>query len=283
MPARRETNKDGFDRSHLNIDLQLRYGTLHRDYIAHCFRWTYAVKHFKTNSHLRKQDRNILDIGCGRDVPLFVAMAANQGDFNHYYGVDLGKIEYPKNREGSKLQRTILENTNILDLSTKELPDVNAVVSFEVFEHMPARYVSKVINHSIDISSNKAEFIFSTPCWDPKVGAAKNHPNEMTREAFGYLLEECGLEIVKNFGTFASLKDYKHHLTEEELSVFSKMAEYYDVTMLSTMLAPLYPQYSRNNLWVLRKADNFSTRYFPNKPETQWASGPDWKGLLCTY
>ena len=58
------------------------------------------------------------------------------------------------------------------------------------------------------------------------------------------------------------------------------MAEYYDVTMLSLMMAPLYPQYSRNNIWVLRKRNQADNRMFPNIPENQWASGEDWKDLL---
>ena len=57
---------------------------------------------------------------------------------------------------------------------------------------------------------------FSTPCYDEKVGAAKNHVNEMTYECFGSLLEEMGYKIHNHWGTFASIKDYKDLGIERE-------------------------------------------------------------------
>ena len=114
----------------------------------------------------------------------------------------------------------MVPNTNFLELKKEDLMPITSAVSFEVFEHMNASYVKQFLKHAHEITTKNAEFLFSTPVWDPKVGAAKNHLNEMTREAFGYLLEKSGYTIVKNFGTFASIKDYKNKLTEAEKRCF---------------------------------------------------------------
>ena len=122
----------------------------------------------------------------------------------------------------------------------------------------------------------------STPCYDADVGAAANHVNEMTYLAFGALLEDIGWQIKGHWGTFASMRDYKDELPQEEKKVFDKMRDYYDSNYLATIFAPLYPQYSRNCLWELTWKPGAS-RQFPDlrDVEGRWGSSEKWRELLA--
>ena len=48
----------------------------------------------------------------------------------------------------------------------------------------------------------------------------------------------------------------------------------------AVIFAPLFPEHSRNNTWILRKRKPEDERLFPNKPAERWASGDDWEELL---
>ena len=54
------------DNTHLSIDQAEERGFIHRDYIAHCLRWTHVAKYLHLKSRYKKA--SILDIGCGKDM-----------------------------------------------------------------------------------------------------------------------------------------------------------------------------------------------------------------------
>jgi len=95
-----------------------------------------------------------------------------------------------------------------------------------------------------------------TPVYDSRVGAADNHiiegeVGEMSRAAVRNMLEDK-FEIIGNWGTFASVKDYKDLMTPEEKVMYDRLHAYYDADIISVLFAPLHPEASRNNIWEVR-------------------------------
>ena len=129
----------------------------------------------------------------------------------------------------------------------------NVITNFEVLEHVPQDYASKMLQHMYDISTHNAYLIMSTPVYYEKYGMAKNHINEMTRETTQKLLHDAGWNIKENFGTFSGKPELYDNMQPEHKRTWDALAKYYSIPVLSTILAPLYPEYSRNNLWVCTK------------------------------
>ena len=61
--------------------IALPRGQIHRDYIAHCLRWSYVLKQVKIGM-------NIIDVGCG-SFPLLKALYSNKLKPSLYVGVDI--------------------------------------------------------------------------------------------------------------------------------------------------------------------------------------------------
>ena len=105
--------------------------------------------------------------------------------------------------------------------------------------------------------NKKTILLLSTPCFDSRVGAAKNHIiddkiMEFEYSEFKNLLQKYFI-IEDVFGTFASQKDYKTHIVGTPYEkIFNRLHQYYDSNILSVFFAPLFPQYSRNCLWRLK-------------------------------
>jgi hypothetical protein len=91
----------------------------------------------------------------------------------------------------------------------------------------------------------------STPVFDGK--AAVNHLHEYTIPELQRLVESTGWEVEKRWGTFANLPAIKKVARQDELDVMERIGLYYNPEVQSILLAPLYPDQSRNNLWVLRR------------------------------
>ena len=249
---------EAFDRTDLSIENAYNTGVLHRDYIAHCMRWTFVLDWLaKSDPKYGKGGRynnvRVFDAGCGKDLMLYKTLCSNKyGKIPHYTGVDINKLEMPAKFANRKLDYTLLSETDIL--SVEEI-DAELITSFEVLEHVPFEYCQEVVKHLYDRSPDNATFIVSTPVYDEKVGMAANHINEMTRDTFRTVLEDAGWTIKENYGTFASQKDYKPHMSHEHLQVFEELSVYYSAHYLATIFAPLYPEYARNNLWVCEKGN----------------------------
>lgn len=269
-----------FDKTHLSISSGLRTGMIHRDYIAHCFRWEFAAKFSRYRSEPFPKNPTILDIGCGKDLPYYSVLCGNShgNKPTHYYGVDLNKVALPENRKSSPIPSTLFSETNFLDLTEEQVPGVTQITSFEVLEHCPAAAVRPILKHALKLAP-EATFLLSTPVWNRKY-AARNHCNEMTRDAFGYLLEEVGFAIERNYGTFGDQAPILDALDGEAKKLAKKLFEYHHKEVVANMFAPLYPELARNNFWVLTKADDSYTRKFTSPGTEPWASGNDWRELL---
>ena len=253
-----------FDRTDLDIPKAAERGMIHRDYIAHCFRWSYVKKFLSagdkawgypadnTGHYYRKNNAHILDVGCGQDMMLYKSLNSTRMIPQSYTGVDINKLSVPEGFEGSRLQPNLIGETDFCSIESFETKP-NILVSFEVLEHVPNEYAQRMIKHMFDVSSDNAYMIISTPVFSKKYGMAKNHINEMGRSELKGFIEKAGWTIEENFGTFAGQYDMFKHMTEEDQQLYKRISKYYDSAVMSTIFAPLYPEHSRNNLWVCSK------------------------------
>lgn len=272
------------DKTYLSIDAAEERGFIHRDYIAHCLRWSHVCKRL-AQGHAYK-DARILDIGCGRELPLAKTLYSSRYIPQAYLGVDVGPIEQAAIdtvRGSGKFPLCTLAHTDITKLPIDDYGQFNWVISFEVLEHVEPFHMLTILRTIHRLASDDAFILISTPCWNMRDCAA-NHVNEIRYEVLGSIFEREGFRIQEQYGTFASIRDYDHALNELALiPVFERLRAYYDTNYLSTIFAPLFPQYSRNVLWVIRKNLDMSnyTKKFPelSQIDGQWSSSSRWEEL----
>ncbi len=307
------TNARGksIDKTYLSIDQATERGFPHADYIAHCLRWSHVVK-FIRQSHNYKSAR-VMDIGCGKEVPLAKTLYSSRLIVPQYIGVDYNKHDtfdvspfhtgkFPLSTFGSvdfasnqvwfdKAQ----DGTNCINIRGDNAEDYfyapNVYVSFEVMEHIEPAHVRATLNkvrNGLQLAKQNGSpfepvFFMSTPNWDV-VHCADNHVNEMKHEALGWLIEDCGLAIKGRYGTFASQKDYKHLLFNDwpgSRDIYGKLHDYYESNYLATIFAPLYPAEARNCLWELTVAKDNYEKTFPDLDvnKTPWTSSEKWRDI----
>jgi len=276
-------NKKGkqIDNTYLSIDYVETTGLIHRDYIAHCLRWSHIVKFVQRS----KAKSRILDIGCGVELNLPKLLRSSHALFDYYVGVDHGKVDPKKyfNKSGKGWEpNKIWSQTDFIDIPDTELDKINLMVCFEVLEHVEPTHAIKMLAKMKKNLVADGDLFVSTPCYDPKLGAADNHVNEITYEAMGSMLETMGFAIENHYGTFASQRDYKDYLTDAQKSVFEGLSRYYETNFLSTIFAPLHPSRSRNCIWHCRHQTPLYANNFPSldKLKTPLGSSEDWQDLL---
>ena len=98
----------------------------------------------------------------------------------------------------------------------------------------------------------------------------------MSYDAVEYLVYKAGFEILDVYGTFASQKDYKGHMDEAQQQVYDQLSDYYDSNVISCFMAPMFPEQSRNCLWVLRKSNSTLPFYGPIPNLTENSSSEKW-------
>lgn len=243
-------NKE-IDNTHLSIDQAEERGFIHRDYLAHCLRWTHVAKYL--NEKKRYETHHVLDIGCGRDQPLPRLMYTSRliPKTGTYTGIDYNKLTPHEMFHTGKFPITLIGNAAFPDVA---LPRdyYDTIVCFEVLEHVEPAHSFRMLKGIRGLLADEGRAFISTPCYDYQVGAAANHVNEMSYLALGAMIEAAGLSVANVWGTFASQKDYKHLLTPAAREIFEDLSQYYDSNYLATVFAPLFPDKARNCLWELR-------------------------------
>lgn len=286
------------DKTYLSIDNAEDRGFIHRDYIAHCLRWSHVVKRlYERNMY---KTARILDIGCGREIPFAKTLYSSKLIPAIYYGVDVGPIldeEVEKIAKTQKFPHKLWEKCNFLELTCEDvdLPGAtnlirslpNIVTCMEVIEHVEPKMMFDMLEHMKLLTSENCRFFISTPCWN-RTDCAANHVNEMLYESLGAAFERHGFVVENVYGTFASIRDYEEQLAKnfERHLLFNMLREYYDTNFLSCIFAPLFPAQSRNCLWELRKSKapfhpNLEQRKFPLIGEIQqpWSSSEKWADM----
>lgn len=236
-----------FDKTQLSAH---QYGKfVYRDYAAHFFRWGFA-------SRFIGPTKSVLDIGCGRDIPLaHVLVPRISTKPKSYIGVDLNKNLATFNFAWA----LILEEFNFVDswptlYHIKEgwCPPYDVIVCYEVIEHMMLVDAEKLVRGAYHLLVPGGVFLLSTPVYDG-VHMPKNHIHEFTIEELSDLLKAVGWMVERRFGTFASWPTMKKAITPPQRKLCEQLAEFYSWDVISCFLAPLYPDHARNNVWILRK------------------------------
>lgn len=244
------------DTTYLSMDLAAVRGFIHRDYLAHTLRYSHTAKFIHQKG--RHKTAHVLDVGCGRELPLAKLMFSSRMTHTtgSYTAVDYGPVPWPASisTKTKKFKLTILEES---DFTTVELPrkKFDVAVSLEVLEHVEAYHAYRMLCRMRAVLKAQGTAILSTPCYDPKTGAAANHVNEMSHVGFRALIEAAGLEVKQVWGTFASQKDYKHTMDAAypgSRAIFDELRMYYDRNVVACLFAPLFPEQARNCLWKVK-------------------------------
>lgn len=242
---------------------------VHRDYAAHFFRWGWVSRKFVDPS------KTVLDIGCGPDGALVKVLAHKMANGlpRHYTGVDMNRLDKMPNckwatfigkfnfaERWEELQMCpVCRDANGLLLRAGKRPRCpmchdDAVRSFdlitclEVVEHMRMSSVRKLLRGARALLAPGGRMILSTPVFDGHM--AKNHINEMTIPQLQKELESAGWLVERRFGTFMSDQDRRKVCTPAENELVDRLKDYYSTDVTACFLAPLYPDASRNCIWL---------------------------------
>lgn len=248
MPITRKVERDSREYDTTQLKLSSHGKTLHRDYTAHFFRWSFARRVVTPRDH-------VLEIGCGEERPLSKILTGGaSARVDKYVGVDLNKLKESKSRRLTFYGEFNFNTRHKELVKSHGLFDV--VVHLEVIEHMSVVNGRKMLKGCFDCLKPGGIMIMSTPCYDGKRHAA-NHIHEYTVPELQKEVEKKKFVVEKRFGTFMDIK----HIGKAECSVDSKailqvrkaLSEYFDNDAISNIFGPLYPDHSRNNIWICRK------------------------------
>lgn len=239
----RERTRDDRETDNTSLRLSNHGKMLHRDYSAHFFRWSYARR------YINKTD-NVLEIGCGVDTPLpnmLFGSGLNKTAAS-YVGVDLNKLRISQNKS-----ITLHGEFDFVKRYKELLDDMpgkyDVVICMEVLEHLRVDLGAKLLKAACACTKPGGLFIMSTPCYDGTHHAA-NHIHEYTIDELKKALEKAGFVVMKRFGTFMNVNDFKKNASTEQKLVWNQLSNYFDNDAMSCFFAPMFPDLARNNLWV---------------------------------
>jgi 2-polyprenyl-3-methyl-5-hydroxy-6-metoxy-1,4-benzoquinol methylase len=238
--------EDGFDKTQLKIGGHGR--TLHRDYSAHFFRWSFARR-------MIPKDAAVLDVGCGQELPLFNVLTSTLGAFRPkiYTGIDLNDIRLKPTSMNVIINIYEKFNFNEHGADIAFYGKYTHAVCFEVIEHMPADQGLLLLRRLAGSILDDGVIFLSTPCYDGR-RHAKNHVHEYYPDELTAAIEQAGLCMMKRYGTFCDINEVRR----EYLEMYKALAEYYDDDALSCFFAPIInPDKARNNFWILKKETIF--------------------------
>lgn len=215
--------------------------TVHRDYGAHFFRWGFAGRFINSTVH-------VLDVGCGVDCALAKSLILPRSVVPaSYTGVDISPA--PRKFPGFAWSE-FHWGFNFIEQHRQLKKKFDLITNFEVIEHMAKPDGEKLLAAMRDRLAPGGTILVSTPVFNGK--AAANHIHEWTIPELTAAVTKAKLKVVKRFGTFASWNDIKKAATPAEFAIAKRIGEYYGGEVLACFLAPLYPDASRNNVWMLK-------------------------------
>jgi len=236
-----------YNKTHLPIEVAEDRYILHRDYIAHCLRWSHVMKHAKIG-------QTVLDLGCA-DMPLCMAYYTNKYKPERFVGVEIRESMLEKAKQKLAKAPFPIEYVNA-DMCKEfhKIPryDYDIICSFEFIEHIPRESVEPFLMDVRSLMNLESTFFLSTPCYDGK-NKAENHVYEWGFDELKELLQRH-FTIEKVFGTFINQASVKETNDVCVLETFSRLREYYDSNYLATIFAPLFPEKARNAIWRLKRS-----------------------------
>jgi SAM-dependent methyltransferase len=226
---------------------------------------------------------DVLDIGCGKEVPLAKTMYSSRyiPTTGSYTGIDVNVLRVPDLFSSGRFPIELIGQADVCVHDFGE-STFRVITCFEVLEHVEPEHSFRMLKRIAALLEDEGEAYLSTPNYDPIMGPANNHVNEMTYKGLEFLIERAGLNIQKAYGTFASRKDYLHKLDPLQRELFDKLSDYYDSNYVATLFAPLYPEQSRNCLWHVTKGQRPSgvpdnLRYIAGDENS---SSKEWRGFI---
>lgn len=253
-------DKKNYNTTDLNPVTSFERHVFHRDQFAHYMRWTHILKEAKIGE-------TICDFGCGNGNLLEV-IYRNKFKQARYVGLDIReKTIEQANAKFAKVDWAEFYAADLIkNYFDYESIEADKVCSFEVLEHVGKQNADAFMINFKACGNQDALYYISTPNHDAHVGAAGNHTydsgdgrgiavQEFTHEELTELFEKH-FDIVRKFGTFASIRDYKPLMNEWQTKMFEHLKEYYDSNLLSNMMAPFFPEHSRNTLWILKRKED---------------------------
>lgn len=263
MPKTREIVRDQRDYDTTQLHESGHGKTLHRDYSAHFFRWSFARRFISIKD-------TVLEIGCGEDKPLSKILTGGAAaHVGHYTGVDLNKL---KPSGSQRLQ--FLGEFNFVE-RYKELLDkkwdkhhvthpsgFDVVVHLEVIEHMKVTHGINLLKACFACLKPGGTMIMSTPVYDG-VRHAANHIHEYTVPELQKYVEKAGFKVERRFGTFMDIKHIGKPSIPTSIGegghqsvaiISAALAAYFDNDAISNIFGCLYPDHARNNLWICRRS-----------------------------
>jgi 2-polyprenyl-3-methyl-5-hydroxy-6-metoxy-1,4-benzoquinol methylase len=243
--------KEGYNTTQLDPETVFERHVYHRDQFAHYLRWTHILKIIGAKAI-------ILDIGCGTGNMLKV-LYHNRHTPYMYLGVDVRTKTINNNVEKyGHLKWAHFKNVDFCKSSVPSLLSTGKfeyITCFEVFEHIGKENGPQFLANVCKQMDKDTKLFISTPCYNG-VDVADNHIingqiGEYTFKEMKEILSEF-FTIEDVFGTFASQADYYPHLSKADQLTFAELSKYYDSNLVSVIFAPLYPEYSRNCLWVCK-------------------------------
>lgn len=251
QPTRRGKQREArrFDKTSLHADVHGYY--VHRDYAAHFFRWGWVRR---TLARQRHDGGCVLDVGCGQETPLARVFQSGPGTIPKFYcGVDLNKIKSPiQKRKWAKLYEKFDFVNDWKTILSEQGRIFTTAVCFEVIEHMGTIDGLELLRGIHELLNDAGQLFLSTPVFNGF--KAVNHVHEWTISELTRTIVRAGFKVEKRYGTFISSHDLKKVAKTDELAVYNRISEYYGTDVTAMFLAPLYPDQSRNNLWILRRA-----------------------------
>ncbi len=224
--------------------------TLHRDYSAHFFRWSFARRFIRAT-------HNVLEVGCGEDRPLSKILTGGAAaHVNHYTGVDLNKLK-PSNSQRLTFIGEFNFVTRYRELLKARPEGFDVVVNYEVIEHMKVEHGAALLKAMFACTKPGGTLLLSTPVYDGTRHAA-NHIHEYTIPELQQQITRVGYVITRRFGTFMDIK----HIGKVPPTGCSQAAvgevraaleQYFDNDAISNIFGPLHEEYARNNVWVCKK------------------------------
>lgn len=219
--------------------------TLHRDYSAHFFRWSFARRYIKAT-------HDVLEVGCGEDRPLSKILTGGAATHvSTYVGVDLNKLK-PSGSQRLTFHGEFNFVERYKELLKAKPAGFDVLVHYEVIEHMKVEHGAEMLKACLKCVKVGGTMLMSTPCYDGKRHAA-NHIHEYTVPELQAAVEKAGFVVEQRFGTFMDIKHIKKHPNKAIREVAELLEGYFDSDAISNIFGPLFPDQARNNLWVCRR------------------------------
>lgn len=210
----------------------------------------------------------VVDFGCGNGK-LLKTMLSNYRAPAAYIGYDKNRrvieslIEEYSNFNRAKFYTADLVNTQT-DFSKIK---ADKVCALDVIELIGKCNIHAFLKNFKNCGAADATYYLSATNFDPtyKIPGihfydAKDGRGKDIQEFDHYELEAIlkrHFIIIEKFGTFAYIKDYKDNMNDWQRKAYEALSEYFTPSLVSNIMAPMFPDEARNTLWVLkRKPDN---------------------------